>query len=275
VGDYAKATLAKSAATAVAFKTDVGLTKFELGENATLTAGVSAAGLPGEVAIKGGVTLGGFNIKGTLTVEDGGSLTVPGSLTVTGSLLVDGGTLDVSSGTLGGAGKIKASAGTIKFGTEEFTTTGTGVTGTALAGAITALETDMDKLRKTDIDLSTGGFAVSGTGMGTVALATANTAAAIKHDADPAATADKDIVINSAFNGGANPTSTTATGTLDGGTFTLSIAAGNKLSLSEGAECTGSEAKGVVSFSGVKLQNNELISPELTFDIGVSSLRAP
>jgi hypothetical protein len=168
--------------------------------------------------------------------------------------------------------KASAAGSSITLGTVAgYTTTATGVTGTntAISAALTALDADITALAGVTVPLTA--FGGSGNGLGSVTIIAMGTATSI---ADIAAA----ITLTSTLSGTVTATGDAVTGTdstdLNTATFTLSLAT-NNVALADGAWTNGGNAKtGIVTFSAVKLINDELISPAVPpFSIGVITER--
>jgi PBP1b-binding outer membrane lipoprotein LpoB len=243
------------------------VTAFDSTDNLAVVAGstVNSFTFPDATDITG-IAAAGFTI---------GNLIVPGVLVLSKNLtLATDAELVIADPTkVSGSSKIIAEDGTIKIGTTAgYTTTSTGVAGTALSTALTAFTSDLVVLA-TSITSHTDFGAASEVVIGTVVVSSA-TAGDVKDNTDGDGTGNA-IEIDSIFVGTLNTPTVTGSDSSDVSAATLSLAAG-ALKIAD-TSCTGSVDKFVIlTFSGLKLQNSELIAPTDVpdFSIGLKTARA-
>jgi cytoskeletal protein CcmA (bactofilin family) len=226
------------------------------------------------VTTSGALTIGTLAPSAAVTLE--GNATISNAFTSSTDVTVNGVLTIVDTHT--GTGKFIAEApSSLTIGaTAGYTTTSTGVTASGIGAAITAFASDTTALT-TPISLHNDFGTAPGTAIGTVPI-TSSSAAAVKNDTDAgdsgnAIEIDSDTTLIPSDN-----LEGTVTGTdvndINSATFTLSVDSG-ALKLADSGWANNSAVKyGIVTFTGLKLQNSELISPVLpAFSIGVKTER--
>jgi hypothetical protein len=227
----------------------------------------------------------------TVTVGDGGTLAlaaatlegesvVDGTLTLVGDVvLAADAKLSIDETKVLGGGKIIAiatgsSITFVGYGSG-YTTTSTGVVGTAIAAALDALEDDLETMGKPiNLDLSIG--LDPGNTIGTVLIDTDNaTAEEVKDDVDGS---DSGANIAISYAASPPPPPSTLAGTLTASpSFELSVDAG-KLMIKDTGYAGSTATTFVLAFDDVQIVNSDLIAPEVrtpAFSIGVVTSRAP
>jgi hypothetical protein len=213
------------------------------------------------------------------------SVTVTGSLVLEASSVVviaDEQTLTVGAeAAISGDGVIKAVAGTsggIDIGGVLYTTTATGVAGSALAAAAEAIAAETALVDVETLDLQTAfGTLESTLGIDSVAIGSSS-ATAVQNTPDAQTNTTVEVGSGIFLAGVLTPTSFFGTDyeELNDDPFTLSLETITQVSITDGGSYSANVTKyAVFKFTKVKLQHGELIGPELkAFHIGVETGRA-
>ncbi|MDR0684743.1 MAG: hypothetical protein LBF83_06415 [Spirochaetaceae bacterium] len=259
---------------------------------AVTTIGTNTLTVNGVLNLTGAATLaaaGDITVNGTLDVGSNATALAPeGNVIVNGTVNLDGSAVltikttkvltigEDAAGT--GAGLIKAkgsgSGGTITIAdVEGYTTTGTGVAANAIEGALEAFAVDAQVLDGS-LNLSST-FGVAGSrSIGSLTVS-ATTATAVHNTAD--GTEGTAVVITNGTTFEGTLDSPTQSGTNNGidGTITLSVAAGELKIADAGYQASAAKLV-VLTFSGLKLKNSELIAPTAVpdFSIGLKTGRS-
>jgi hypothetical protein len=233
-------------------------------DSATLKDGGVAltVGPKGEASIAA-ATLSTSTVNGTLALNGDLTLAAEAVLTI------------ADPAKISGSHEIIAEDGTITIGgVAGFTTTNTGVTVTNLVGALTAFGSDYAALADT-IELAGDFGASTESAIGTV-LSEAATAAAVKNDVDSGNVGDAiTITDGTTFVGTVNEPTLSGTDGDITGIITLSVVSG-ALKVADGGYDGDDPKYAILTFSGLQLQNSELITPAadaVSFSIGLKTAR--
>jgi hypothetical protein len=240
------------------------VTAVELKATGTTTAGInSILGLTDDVTLGAALTT-----DANITVPSDVTLTLDADLTIGSSFSL------TVTGMLAGSSVVKAEGtASIVSGGVNYTTTATGVAGSAFDGAITAIATDTGVLTTESVDLSTtfGGT----TGIGSVTL---NNTSATKVTDSSDGTGGTDLALTSgiAFATGVTLNYTQAgtdEGDVDDADVTVGIS-GTELQVTDSGYSSSTTKNIVLIVSDAQLQISELVGPVLAdFHIGVVTER--
>jgi hypothetical protein len=280
-GEATLATVAKllggSAVAAGGELTATAVTAFDTDASLAVSAGsiVNGITLPGDTTITAlatdAITIGDLTVASgtTFTLSSGKALTV-----------ADGLTLSISVGsTLAGTGTITTDGdATITIidipdadPIEDFTADD--LAAEDFADALDALKEDAEVLAAT-VTLETDFASPAVAAIGSVAIAAASTATAVTDATDATTGTAIAITDGTTFDGILNAPTKSGTDDSITGTFTLSVDAG-ALKVADSGYAVSTDKYVILEFSGLKLNNSGLISPEVpAFKIGVKTKRA-
>ena len=259
---------------------------------AVTTIGTNTLIVNGVLNLTGAATLavaGDITVNGTLSVGSSATTLAPqGNVTVNGTVnLASSAKLTIATNkvlTIGadavgmGDGLIKAqsedSGGTITIaGAAGYTTTSTGVAAGAIADALEAFAADAQTLDGA-LDLTSTFGAAGSRSIGSLTVS-ATDATAVQNTNNGGTDAAVSITNGTTFVGTLDSPSKSGTDNTISGTITLSVDAG-ALKIADGGYATNTDKFVVLTFSGLKLKNSELIAPAVVpdFSIGLKTKRS-
>jgi hypothetical protein len=234
---------------------------FEVPAGAVLTLGSSVTNFEptGDVTINGSLVLDGSS---KITIATTKAITIPDPAKISGA-----GVIVAEGGGTGGAITIA--------GTSDYWTTNSGVAGDDLGTAVAAIAGETALTDQVIVGLDTNFGVVNDEGIGSITL-TGGSATAVLDGSDGSSGSAVKVGTGITLAGTLTDTGVTGSGSAAQGDFTLSLTGGggDEVSIADSAHSGSSLETASVTFSEVRLQYTELISPELSsFHVGIGTSR--